>query len=101
MTLNLRKNIDYSAIEREAAKDGITKHAVCAAIFKDEKVLLVKRTLNDKVRAGEWELPGGKVEKDEGFRQALVRETKEETNLNAIEVEKYIGHADAQIKGDT
>ena len=29
-----------------------------------------------------WELPGGKVEKGEFFADALVREIKEETNLD-------------------
>ena len=29
-----------------------------------------------------WELPGGKVEKGEHFADALVREIKEETNLD-------------------
>jgi 8-oxo-dGTP diphosphatase len=30
-----------------------------------------------------WELPGGKVEKGEHFADALVREIKEETDLDA------------------
>ncbi|MDE1869541.1 MAG: NUDIX domain-containing protein [Candidatus Micrarchaeota archaeon] len=97
----MEKQIDYAAIEREAKKDGITKHAVCAAIFREDKVLLVRRTAQDKFRAGEWELPGGKVEKGEGFKEALIRETREETNLNALEVNGYIGHSDTPILGTT
>ena len=100
MTLNTRPKIDYSGIEKQARSEGIKKHAVCAVIFKEGKVLLVKRSLEDKIRAGEWELPGGKVEPKEGFREALIRETKEETNLNVTDVERYVGHADATIQGN-
>lgn len=40
--------------------------------------------------AGLWEFPGGKVEKEENFAQALQREIMEELDIK-IEVSKEIG----------
>lgn len=57
------------------------------AVFKDRKVLLVKR--GRPPFAGLWSLPGGKVEGGETPRQAACRELKEETGIEA-EVEGII-----------
>ena len=53
-------------------------------IIKNEKneILIVKRHPKSKTDPEMWELPGGKVEKGEFFTDALVREIKEETNLD-------------------
>ena len=47
------------------------------------EILIVKRHLKSRTDPEMWELPGGKVEKGEHFADALVREIKEETNLDA------------------
>jgi len=90
MTTN---KINYSELASIARKQGVTHHAVCAIILRDEKVLLIKRANTDH-RGGEWEIPGGKVEKGEGLKAALAREMREETNLKLSEVKKYVGHSD-------
>ncbi len=46
------------------------------------EILIVKRHPKSKTDPEMWELPGGKVEKGEFFAAALVREIKEETNLD-------------------
>lgn len=53
-------------------------------IIKNEnnEILIVKRHPKSKTDPEMWELPGGKVEKGEHFADALVREIKEETNLD-------------------
>jgi len=51
------------------------------AVFKDRKVLLVKR--GRAPFAGLWSLPGGKTESGETPREAACRELKEETGLEA------------------
>jgi 8-oxo-dGTP diphosphatase len=51
------------------------------AVFKDRKVLLVKRACPPF--AGLWSLPGGKREGTEAPREAARRELKEETGIEA------------------
>jgi 8-oxo-dGTP diphosphatase len=57
--------------------------AVSAAIFRDGKVLLVRRARSPA--KGFYSLPGGRVEFGESLHQALTREVDEETGL-AIEI---------------
>jgi 8-oxo-dGTP diphosphatase len=47
------------------------------------EILIVKRHPKSRTDPEMWELPGGKVEKGEHFVDALIREVKEETNLDA------------------
>ena len=53
-------------------------------ILKNEKgeILILKRHPKSRTDPDTWELPGGKVEEGEFFDDALVREIKEETNLD-------------------
>ncbi len=48
----------------------------------ENEILIVKRHPKSRTDPEMWELPGGKVEKGEFFADALVREMKEETNLD-------------------
>ena len=54
--------------------------AVSAAIFRDGKVLIVRRTRPPAQNI--FTLPGGAVETGETLTQAVVREVKEETALD-------------------
>jgi 8-oxo-dGTP diphosphatase len=58
--------------------------AVKALIFKDNKFLIIKRSLEAREDPYSWEFPGGALEFTESPEIALVREVKEET---ALEVE--------------
>lgn len=51
----------------------------CAAIIKDEKILMVCHQTPSRTY---WTLPGGGVDAGETFEQATVREVKEETGLD-------------------
>ena len=52
-----------------------------ALINNDDHVLISKRP-NNKPLSGFWEFPGGKVEKGESPANALIREVKEELNID-------------------
>ena len=62
--------------------------AVSAAIFRDGKVLLVRRARSPA--KGFYSLPGGRVEFGESLHQALAREVDEETGLE-IEIVELAG----------
>ncbi len=63
--------------------------AVSAAIFRDGRVLLVRRT--QQPSAGSWTLPGGRVELGETLVAAVTREVFEETALT-IRVKALAGY---------
>ena len=48
----------------------------------NNEILIVKRHPKSRTDPEMWELPGGKVEKGEFFVDALIREIKEEVNLD-------------------
>lgn len=62
--------------------------AVSGAIFRDGKVLLVRRARSPA--KGFYSLPGGRVEFGESLHQALAREVDEETGLR-IEIAGLAG----------
>lgn len=55
--------------------------AVGVIIDQDNLILLAKRP-NNLHQGGKWEFPGGKVENDETTSEALIRELKEEVDLD-------------------
>ncbi len=54
---------------------------VAAVINNIDLFLIANRSFEDNSQ-GIWEFPGGKVEENETFTSALVREIKEELSLN-------------------
>ena len=60
-----------------------------AFLVKDKKVLVVQRRENGEYPL-KWEFPGGKLLENEKFDEALIREMKEELNLN-VNVIQEIG----------
>lgn len=59
---------------------------VAAIIQKENKILATKRGYGEFINM--WEFPGGKIESGETKKQALVREIKEELNIE-INVDKF------------
>lgn len=66
--------------------------AVSAGIFRDGKILLVRRAREPS--KGIYTFPGGRVEFGESLTEALAREIREETGL-AIEIVGLIGYREA------
>jgi 8-oxo-dGTP diphosphatase len=56
----------------------------CALVDKDGRVLISQRP-EGKAMAGKWEFPGGKVEPGERPEAALIRELKEEIDIDVTE----------------
>jgi ADP-ribose pyrophosphatase YjhB (NUDIX family) len=62
--------------------------AVGAVAVADGALLLVRRGRGPA--AGEWSVPGGRVEWGESLHEAVVRETFEETGLEVV-VDRFLG----------
>jgi ADP-ribose pyrophosphatase YjhB (NUDIX family) len=62
--------------------------AVGAVCVHDGALLLVRRGRGPA--AGEWSVPGGRVEVGETLHEAVVRETYEETGLEVV-VDRFLG----------
>ena len=61
----------------------------CALIIDDENRLLAARRSSKMNLPLKWELPGGKIEPDESAEQCLIREIKEELDID-IEVKQNL-----------
>lgn len=64
-----------------------TIEVVAAVIYDNDKFLITKR--KHELFNGLWEFPGGKIEKNESHEQALIREIKEELEID-IQVNDFI-----------
>ena len=62
---------------------------VVAAIIKENNRYLIVQRNKSKHLGLRWEFPGGKVKSNESFKEALIREIKEELNI-AISVREII-----------
>lgn len=85
-TIHYKENIISVQVIMVKVKNSIMKAygLTVRGIIKNEngEILIVKRHPKSRTDPEMWELPGGKVEKGEHFADALVREIKEETNLD-------------------
>ena len=63
---------------------------VVAGVIRNEngKILITQRNLK-KAQGGLWEFPGGKIEPNETKENAIIREIKEELDID-IQVESYL-----------
>jgi 8-oxo-dGTP diphosphatase len=62
--------------------------AASAAIIKDKKILLCKRSQSERKFPGYWALPGGKLDDGESFSDAVKREMKEELGVDFLPKEE-------------
>jgi 8-oxo-dGTP diphosphatase len=62
--------------------------AVGAVCVHDDALLLIRRGRGPA--AGEWSVPGGRVERGETLHEAVVRELAEETGLEVV-VDRFLG----------
>lgn len=69
----------------------------CGAFILNDNNELLLQLRNKSPEKEYWSIPGGKVELFETFEQAIIRETKEETNLE-VKVIDELGVCDHIIK---
>ncbi len=62
---------------------------VSAFIERSCKFLVLKRSEKCRTNKFRWQLPEGKVRKNESLKRALKRELKEETGLELVEAEPF------------
>jgi len=75
-----------------ASLDGVAVHVVAGALFEGSQVLIAQRPPG-KHLAGGWEFPGGKVATGEEPYAALVRELREELNIEVDAAQRVIAYA--------
>lgn len=63
-------------------KNIVQKVTTGGAVINDGKILILQRSLKNSVYPGLWELPSGKKEPMESVWDSVVREVKEETNID-------------------
>jgi 8-oxo-dGTP diphosphatase len=71
-----------------------TRPEVCvgAVVVDDDRLLMIRR--RHAPAAGEWSIPGGRVERGETLVEALVREVFEETHVE-VAVDHFLGFAES------
>ena len=60
------------------------KIEVCAAVIQHHNKILITLRPEDKRLGGYWEFPGGKIEAGESPQAALVRELREELDIEIV-----------------
>lgn len=78
-------------LEERAKEDGIEKIVVGGVVTNENNEVLILRRKSDDFLGGIDELPSGKLESGESIFEGLIREIKEETNLD---VDKICGYID-------
>ena len=88
-TRNLSVDIlnEYTGVSKEKIKDlfcneigyQTPKVDIRAAIFKEDKILLVKESID-----GCWSMPGGWAEVNLSIKENIIKEAKEEAGVNVV-----------------
>lgn len=63
---------------------------VVAAVIYDKDKVLIARRKPEKIQGGKWEFPGGKIEHEETPELAVVRELREELDIE-VDLQSYLG----------
>ena len=61
----------------------------CGILLKNNKILMSKRNEKKREWGGFWEFPGGKCNSNESIKNCIIREIKEELNID-IEFQEII-----------
>lgn len=84
----------YELLILKGEQEGIVKNVVGAIILNEKNKVLIMSRKTDDFMGGIDEIPSGNMKKGENIYDALVREVKEKTNLDIVNVKSYIGSFD-------
>ena len=84
----------YELLIKKGKEEGIVKNVVGAIILNEKNQALIMSRKTDDFMGGIDELPSGNMEQGENIYDAIIREVKEETNLDVVNVKSYIGNFD-------
>ena len=84
----------YELLIRKGKQEGIVKNVLGAIILNEKNKVLIMSRKTDDFMGGIDELPSGNMEQGENIYDSLIREVKEETNLDVVNVKLYIGSFD-------
>jgi ADP-ribose pyrophosphatase YjhB (NUDIX family) len=73
-------------IREKVGNDWLILNAACSVIVNDKNQILLQKRSDNQL----WGLPGGLLELNESIKEGVVREVKEETNLD-LEITGFIG----------
>jgi 8-oxo-dGTP diphosphatase len=71
---------------------------VCGILIWNDKVLIGKRLSSNTIYPNKWEFPGGKVEEGETIDEALIREFKEELDIDVYPFHELRTLSDGDIE---
>lgn len=92
-------------VTEEGYGSGVAGLPTYASWSSSAALLLTKRGRNLKRHAGQWALPGGRVDKDESLMEAAIRETREEINFTLSpddlmgRLDDYVTHSGFVMSG--
>ena len=84
----------YDLLMEKGKEEGIIKNVVGAIILNEKQEILIMSRKEEDFMGGIDELPSGNMENGENIFDALVREVKEETNLDIENIKSYINSFD-------
>ena len=84
----------YEILIEKGKEEGIIKNVVGAIIVSENNEVLIMSRKEDDFMGGIDELPSGNMESGETIYEALIREVKEEANLDIEKVTSYINSFD-------
>ena len=84
----------YEILVEKGKEEGIIKNVVGAIIVSENNEVLIMSRKEDDFMGGIDELPSGNMESGETIYESLIREVKEETNLDIEKVTSYINSFD-------
>ena len=88
VTLPIIYALTNAGLLRDRVKSKYIKTVLCYLFKGDECLLLYRNKKENDINEGKWIGVGGHVEKDESIESALIREVKEETNLDLKDYKK-------------